>query len=111
MTPELVTAIIACLGAATSALGALKIYLSNKSENKSATTHRKADYDKFSERFTLLEERQNSYASHCNERFLAGERRFEAQEKKMDDIFAELKNVSKGVSYIQGILDGKGDGK
>lgn len=109
MTPELVTAIVACLGSVTSLLGAVKIYLNNKAENKSASTHRKADYDSFSDRLTRIEERQNSYASHCNERFEAGERRFGAQEKKMDDIFVELKNVAKGVSYIQGVLDGKGD--
>ena len=106
MPDSLVVAIISCLAALASCLGAVRLYFKAKADNESATRHRKEDHENMDSRVMVLEENYKRLSIDVEKRFDAGEKRFEKQDLKLDQILQGVNGMQQQFENFKGYVNG-----
>lgn len=106
MPDSLIVAIVSCLAALASCLGAISLYFKAKADNESATRHRKEDYENMDSRVMVLEENYKRLSVDVEKRFDAGEKRFEKQDLKLDQILQGVNGMQQQFENFKGYVNG-----
>lgn len=106
MSHDLLASIIACLAALASCLGAIRLYFKAKADNESATRHRKEDHENMDSRVMVLEENYKRLSIDVEKRFDAGEKRFEKQDMKLDQILQGVNGMQQQFENFKGFVNG-----